>query len=71
MLPLYIVGGSDGQTQSYKQFLQFDRMLDDLTDDPDAMSHNFLIDPISQTSTFQIDMFASTPYARTDMGTWS
>jgi hypothetical protein len=70
LLPLYIEGGSDGQTQSHKQFLQFDQMLDDLTDDPDAMSHNFLTDPINHTSTFQIDMFAASPYARTDMGTW-
>ena len=69
-LPLYIRGGEDGMTQSFKQFVEIDRMMDDLEPDPDAMSRDVLIDPINHTGAFQIDMYAATPFADTAMGNW-
>jgi hypothetical protein len=71
-LPLYIRGGDDGLTQAYQQHILFDRLYHDFGDDtPDPVASDALIDPISQSSQFQVDLFAATPFASVDIGAWS
>jgi hypothetical protein len=70
-MPLYIRGGDSGQIQSYRQYFLFDLMYHDFGEtDPNPVANAALIDPISQSARFQVDLFAATPYASVDMGVW-
>lgn len=71
-LSLYIHGGSDGLAHTHQQIFLFDRLFRDFNEnDPNPVASNALIDPISQSPRFQVNLFNATPFARVDMGTWS